>query len=855
MSDTWFQVYQKQAFDSPVTRDKEGQNHSTLIYLWIYERSHGTVLTVLMNANLTEEQAEIFQFAKNGHNILITGQAGTGKSWVVNCIREDCKQRGRKVALICSSGVACQVYERGVASTAHSYYGLGAADMPSDLLSDRALIDSRVVERLQKVDVIIWDEASMSSARMLEPANATHHATSEATEGGKFAFAGKQMIVVGEFLQLRPVPNIFDAGELMFISNVFKHAIPHRFQLTKLLRQSESNKSFLKALSDVRFGQCSDESVRFIGTLSRGLDANLDNIATHIFFKKNAVLLFNRSRLDLLDGDFIRFDALFEGKGEQMNWPGQKTLFLKSNCKVMLVWNKSDDLKNGSMGIFKEVPDGKMLIEFENVGSVRIERVTWNQRNRRGESIGSVTQFPVILAYSVTCHKSQGLELPAVVLHSSKEFVPGLIYVAMSRVRTQETLQVLGFKTSHVIPADPEVIAQCSKSTGKCDPNLHCCRRKAVDDEAFFHVHDRFEADAEVDVGEDYYRFPIEVSDGMVQAYFEREDTEVALTMAEVFQELVDHESELSTPPEGYLDLTSLLKGLKVDSPCSDFSRTVNQEVDKLMDPTISFNVKAFTELMWFHSFLGLESHIIENADDLTIKVTRGDFTTATAKLHKVFASPEFTEYTRCLFNSSGKCSAPQRSIASELGTAVCMRFLDHLLQLTRRERQEEVIHFDVNEMSAVGKAKVRHVGGWAVRKVLEKARRYVRANLYSENSETMNSVRRQHNICELIEESLVGSVAILEKESTCKETLQVTEARQYRERGLIHINDSVFRFFMALESYRVSLLNDRKMRREGSNLVEVAYQKLAGNEDLKVKWVQCFSEEDAEERKVRKLT
>ena len=55
-----------------------------------------------MNANLTEEQEEIFQFARNGHNILITGQAGTGKSWVVNCIRDDCKQRGRKVVLICS---------------------------------------------------------------------------------------------------------------------------------------------------------------------------------------------------------------------------------------------------------------------------------------------------------------------------------------------------------------------------------------------------------------------------------------------------------------------------------------------------------------------------------------------------------------------------------------------------------------------------------------------------------------------------------------------------------------------------------------------------------------------------------
>ena len=33
-----------------------------------------------MGENLTPEQAEIFQFARSGHIILVTGQAGTGKS-------------------------------------------------------------------------------------------------------------------------------------------------------------------------------------------------------------------------------------------------------------------------------------------------------------------------------------------------------------------------------------------------------------------------------------------------------------------------------------------------------------------------------------------------------------------------------------------------------------------------------------------------------------------------------------------------------------------------------------------------------------------------------------------------------
>lgn len=805
-----------------------------------------------MTSNLTEEQTEIFQFARTGHNLLITGQAGTGKSWVVNTIREDCKQRGQNVALVCSSGIACQVYERGIAATAHSYYGLGAADMPSENLIARAVSDKRVRERLHQVDVIIWDEASMSSARMLELANALHHAVADKVMGNdKVPFGGKQMIIVGEFLQLRPVPNTFDSGNFMFTSNVFKHAVPHRFQLTKLLRQSESNKQFLKAVSEIRLGICSEETKTFIGTLSRNLDSQLARIATHIFFKKNAVLMFNRSRVEELEGDYARFDAVFEGKGERMNWPGERSLFLKSNCKIMLVWNKSDDLKNGSMGTFKKVVDDKLLIEFEKVGTVLIERVTWNQRNRQGEIIGSVTQFPVILAYAVTCHKSQGLELPAVVLHSSMEFVPLLVYVAMSRVRSQDTLQVIDFKRSQVLPADKEVIAQCTRETGNYDPTLCCCKRRPEIGETFFEVNEgRSTADEERDIAEYYFDFPIDVDDGMVRAYFQREGLEENLTVAEIFQRLESHESQLSTPPPGYLNLTALLQELRVSSPCTAFSQMVNRAVEALLVPALSTNVKSFVDLMWFHSFLGMENHIIENADDLSIKVGRGDFTTATAKLHELFISPEFSLYTRCLFNTSA-CTAAQRSVAVDLGTAIFFRFLDHLLQLTKRDCQEEVIEFDVNQMSSVGKAKVRHVGGWAVRKVLEKSRRYVRANLYSENAETMKSVTRHHSICELIEESLVASVAILEKESTCKETLQVTEGRQYRERGLIHIKDAVYRFFMALESNRVRLLNDQAMRREGCNMVEVAYQKLSSSEDLRVKWQECFSEEDARGKEV----
>ena len=78
-----------------------------------------------MSKTLTDEQAEILRFASGGHNLLITSQAGVGKSTVVNSIRQDCRERDLKVAVVCSSGIACKVYENGVAATVHSYYSLG----------------------------------------------------------------------------------------------------------------------------------------------------------------------------------------------------------------------------------------------------------------------------------------------------------------------------------------------------------------------------------------------------------------------------------------------------------------------------------------------------------------------------------------------------------------------------------------------------------------------------------------------------------------------------------------------------------------------------------------------------------
>lgn len=74
----------------------------------------------------------------------------------------------------------------------------------------------------------------------------------------------------------------------------------------------------------------------FIERLLRDLIPQSNLVVTHISFKNNAVLLFNQLKLEELDGELMHFDAILELNSNKVNWPGEKSLFLKSDCNVML---------------------------------------------------------------------------------------------------------------------------------------------------------------------------------------------------------------------------------------------------------------------------------------------------------------------------------------------------------------------------------------------------------------------------------------------------------------------------------------------------------------------------------------
>ena len=62
-------------------------------------------------------------------------------------------------------------------------------------------------------------------------------------------------------------------------------------------------------------------------------------------------------------------------------------------------------------------------------------------------------------------------------------------------------------------------------------------------------MHDRFAPGDSPAGDDDFYEFPIEVPDGVVQSYFEQEDCGLDVGVAQLFEQMESHESELSSPP------------------------------------------------------------------------------------------------------------------------------------------------------------------------------------------------------------------------------------------------------------------------------------------------------------------
>ena len=670
---------------------------------------------------LTEDQLNVVSLVENGHNICIVGKAGVGKTTVVREIIKKISSQQRNIYVVCASGVSCESYG-GIARTVHSQYGLQTCELPGKLLVERALERNNIVESIKDTDILIWDEISMSSKRVFELVNVLHHVVSI----NDLPFGGIQVVLVGDFWQLKPIRTLLDRGYPIFYSKLFNKAFSHRVELKEVQRQGESEFRLKKALDQVRTGECTEDTEAYFNTLDReckSSDGSADVV--HIYFKKLPVEIHNIDVLSSLPGDLIVLESADTGSGKYLEFSVSSVLTLKAGCNVMLLYNIGNELRNGYRGKFigledaKNGEDQRVIVNFPKVGIVSLERKTWFKYDTNGVVKGSRTQFPLTPCYAITAHKVQSLTLNAAVVHCAQEFVSGQTYVALSRVKEEAALQVIGFQRKLLLPI-PTGLLSIADNHCDPDPTLNCCRNITLD-ESFFQIDDDDSDDEWDRNSEKLVRDTYTTDDEYPAQKFFETNNGIPVSLEDVFLCLCVLQSRLSILLQNF-SIQDFLQNIVKDDHEGFFSTSIKYAAKFGIDNIENFEVLA--RILWLRVHGLFRDYLSENGDE--VHMTNRDFTAATTKLHELFLTQEYRSDLVSFFGAScwSDINDGQRTLGFMLVFRVFELFIEELGNLVRT-KQDEPLPFKVEEMGAGGLGKVRYVGGWAMRKSIEKSRRY----------------------------------------------------------------------------------------------------------------------------------
>lgn len=377
---------------------------------------------------------QLLELYEQGENVFVTGQAGVGKTHLLNNLVSYLKKKRRKYELAASTGVAA-INIKG--TTVHRLFGIGISNSISDYedaINRESIFYGMIKKahrRIEEADVIIIDEISMISASLLE---LLHHVCSEAT-GKLKPFGGKQVIIFGDFLQLPPINDKF-----AFESDLWKYAKFTNFYLTEVFRQHDDG--FIDVLSKIREGDIDENITNFLSSKIQP-DINTYDY-TKLYARNEAVDKENSRLLDQLVGKTETYKAEVRGSNsiiKKMITP--ETLTLKIGAKVMSTVNHEKlAYVNGSLGIVTNVNKKYVEVKFDNGFKEKIYHYEWEEYDGQ-DIVATFKQIPLKLAYAITIHKSQGQTIDGdLFIDANGIFEEGQLYVALSRVRDHHRLVI-----------------------------------------------------------------------------------------------------------------------------------------------------------------------------------------------------------------------------------------------------------------------------------------------------------------------------------------------------------------------------------------------------------------------------
>jgi ATP-dependent DNA helicase PIF1 len=207
-------------------------------------------------------------------------------------------------------------------------------------------------------------------------------------------------------------------------------------QLTAVYRQSDER--LIRLVDQVFMGQLTSESVEMLRWLQRPLDVSHEPHAVRLCFENRAVDMWNRERLEEHSGDLVPFRSEDWGAGALLTQvPVPALLCLKVGAPVMLLRNidLTRGLVNGARGEVLSLSHEAIHVQFP-CGPAIICQHTFCVFDPQKGTVGATRrQFPLRLAYALTVHKAQGLELPAVVIDARDMRRPGMFLLTMAEIQ------------------------------------------------------------------------------------------------------------------------------------------------------------------------------------------------------------------------------------------------------------------------------------------------------------------------------------------------------------------------------------------------------------------------------------
>lgn len=403
-------------------------------------------------------QDEALSLLKMGKNIFLTGEAGSGKTYLLNQYIHYLKTHQVEVAITASTGIAATHLQ---GSTLHLWSGIGVRDYLIQKDLEKLLETERIKRHYQKTKVLIIDEISMLHPHQLDMVDTIARYILRCEQ----AFGGIQVVLCGDFFQLPPVSSVtwVEEKKFAFEGSAWKTG---DFQVCYLHEQHRQvDDPLLTVLTDIRSGTAGEQTKIPLRTRYKKEPEGATR-ATKLYARNVNVDAINEGELANISGEEKTFMMVTEGveffvKGLKKNCLALEKLRLKRGAEVMFVKNApSGRYVNGTRSIvvgFDKREGWPVVKTYDNEMMVAYPE-EWKYEER-GVVRATIRQVPLRLAWAMTIHKSQGMTLDAAEIDLGDAFEPGMGYVALSRVRSLSGLKLINLNEM-ALKVHPKILQQ-----------------------------------------------------------------------------------------------------------------------------------------------------------------------------------------------------------------------------------------------------------------------------------------------------------------------------------------------------------------------------------------------------------